>query len=98
MIPSTLIYNSLYHCIDVISSVYKRIVWLEEQVTHLKSTAKKKVNTGTEFVVAEATDAEVYFTPTLYKFKLKVILKHPTRTPLISVTDTPQVVAETDAD
>jgi len=30
--------------------------------------------TGTEFVVAEATVAEVYLRPTLYRFKLNVIL------------------------
>lgn len=37
--------------------------------------AKKKVNTGMEFVAAEAIDAEVYFKPMLQKFKLHVGLK-----------------------
>lgn len=43
--------------------------------TYPSSKAKKKVKTGTLFEHAEATDAEVYFSPMLFMFKLQVILK-----------------------
>lgn len=46
-----------------------------EGTLHLNSNANKKVITGKEFDDAEVTVAEVNLRPTLYRFKLVVILE-----------------------
>ena len=44
-------------------------------MAYLNRTARKKVTTGTELLVADATVAEVYLRLMLYRFILNVFLK-----------------------
>jgi hypothetical protein len=46
-------------------------------VAYLNRTARKKVTTGTELLVADATVAEVYLRLMLYRFILNVFLQIP---------------------